>query len=64
MIPPAEQHLAIGQDCRIEIVTLVERDLVYVAAIVVHHVQDEGRFVPVLVLGIELGLALIQQHGL
>ena len=64
MFPAREHDAAVRQHRRIEVVALVERDLVDVGAVGVHHVQHERRLVVVLVLGGELRLVLVEQDGL
>ena len=62
MIPAAPHHAAVGQHGGIDIVALVVADLVHAAAVGVHHVQHEGRFVQILGLSLEFRFALVDQH--
>ena len=64
VIPAAEQHLAGRKHERVEIVTLVERELPDVVAFGAHHVQHEGLLVAVLVERSVLRLALVEQNCL
>jgi hypothetical protein len=64
IIPAAEHDLPVRQNRRIEIVRLIIRNLFDGAAIRVHDVQNERRFVLILVFRRELRLALVQQHGI
>ncbi len=61
MFPAREDDASVRQHRRVEVVALVERDLVDVRAVVVHHVQHERRLLVVLVLGCVLRLVLIEQ---
>ena len=44
--------------------TLIERQLLDVTAVAIHHMQDGGMFITVLIQRGELWLAFIQQDGL
>ena len=64
VIPAAPQHAAVREHGGVAVVALVEGDLVHAGAVGVHDLEHEGRFVPILVLSLELGLALIEQDPL
>ncbi len=64
VVPAAEKNLAAVEHDRIEVVALIERHLMHVAAVGVHHVHHVSGLFPVLVLGIELRLALVEQDRL
>ena len=64
VLPAAEHDAPVVEHVGVEVVALVEGDLADAGAVRVHHVQHEGVLVPVLVLGGELRLALVDQHGL
>ena len=65
VIPAAEQHLAVVEHRRLEVVALIERHLLeLVAAVVAHHVQHERRLVAILVASVELRLAVVEQDRL
>ena len=64
VIPAAPQHAAVREHGGVAVVALVEGDLVHAGAVGVHDLEHEGRFVPILVLSFELGLALIEQDPL
>ena len=68
VIPAGKHHpatgrlLAVGHDQhgRISVMALIEGDLVDVAAVRIHHVQDEGVFVEIFIERRELWLAFVQ----
>ena len=63
-VPPREHDSAVVEHRRVQVVALVERDLLDVGAVGAHHMQHERGLVAILVLGIELRLALVEQDGL
>ena len=62
IVPAAEHNGAIIGHHRVEVVALVEGNLLNVLAIIIHHMQNKGGAVSLLVQTGVLGLAFIKQY--
>ena len=64
VVPAAVYNLAIAENRRIQIMTLVKRYLLDAASVVIHNVKVERKFVVIFVLCCESLLAFVEQQGL
>ncbi len=64
VIPTTEYNTTIDHDRRVQVMTLVKRDLLDAGAVIIHYVKIERRLILILVFGRETALAFIEQHCL